>query len=345
MTKRLLAVTGAFALALTGLTAKAQAQADFYKGKTVSLVVSSSAGGGYDTLARAISRYLPKHIPGNPAVVVRNMPGAGGIVATNFVYNVAPKDGLTIAGVQNNTPFEPLLGTKEADYDPKKFNWLGSPSHETGLLIVWHTVPVNTVEDVRKREITVSSSGANSTPSFYARLLQDLLGLKLKIVVGYKGQNESFLAMEQGEIEGYPSIFWSSLAATRPEWIKQKKVKYIVQYGPEKEPDAGDTPTVEQFLTKQEDKLLLKAAIAPLALGRPYLMPPGVPADRVAMMQKAMMDTFKDKDFLAEAEKLNLGINVPQSADDIKKLVDEAYATPPDVLKRLREIAQPSGGK
>lgn len=330
--------------AFASVGAKAQPAADFYKGKTISLVVSSSAGGGYDMLARAISRHLPKHIPGSPIVAVRNMPGAGGIVATNFIYNVAPKDGLTIGGVQNNTPFEPLLGTKEADYDPKKFNWLGSPSYETGLLIAWNTVPVTTVDDVRKKEITVSSSGANSTPSFYARLLTDLLGLKLKIVVGYPGQNESFIAMERGEVDGYPSIFWSSLSSTRPDWIRDKKVKFIVQYGPEKEAGAGNTPTVQEFLTKEDDKLLLDAAIAPLALGRPYLMPPGVPADRVALMQKAMAATFVDPDFLAEAEKLNLGVNVPRSAEQTRIIVEKAYATPPAIVERLRRIAQPEGG-
>jgi len=323
----------------------AQPATDFYKGKTVSLVVSSSAGGGYDLLARTVARHLPKHIPGSPTVAVRNMPGAGGIVATNYIYNLGTKDGLTIGGVQNNTPFEPLLGTKEAEYDPKKFNYLGSPSYETGLLIVWHTSPVSNVEDARKKEFTVSSSGANSTPGFFARLLNELLGMKLKIVLGYPGQNESFIAMERGEVDGYPSIFWSSLASTRPDWIKNKMVKFIVQYGPEKEQGAGDTPNVMDLLTKDDDKLLLKAAIAPLALGRPYIMPPGVPADRVALMQTAMMATFKDPEFLAEAARLNLGVNVPRSAEEERRIVEEAYATPPEVVTRLRRIANPEGSK
>jgi tripartite-type tricarboxylate transporter receptor subunit TctC len=335
-------------LALAGagsLTVQAQPAADFFKGKTISMVVSSSPGGGYDVLSRTVARHLPKHIPGAPIVAVRNMPGAGGIVATNYLYNVASKDGLTIGGVQNNTPFEPLLGTKEAEYDPRKFIWLGSPSFETGLLIVWNTVPVDSLEDVRKREITVSSSGANSTPSFYARLLNELLGTKLKIVVGYPGQSESFIAMERGEVDGYPSIFWSSLSATRPDWIKQNKVKYIVQYGPEKEKGAGATPNVSDLLTRPDDKLLLNAAIAPLALGRPYLLPPGVPADRAALLQKAMMETFADPEFLAEADKLNLGVNTPRSAEAMARIVNDAYATPSDIVARLRKIANPEAGK
>jgi tripartite-type tricarboxylate transporter receptor subunit TctC len=343
-----LSTIAAAALALAGLcvgSARAQPAAEFYKGKTISMVVSSSPGGGYDVLSRTVARHLPRHIPGAPIIAVRNMPGAGGIVATNFLYNVASKDGLTIGGVQNNTPFEPLLGTKEAEYDPRKFTWLGSPSFETGLLIVWNTVPVDTVEDVRKREITVSSSGANSTPSFYARLLNELLGTKLKIVVGYPGQSESFIAMERGEVDGYPSIFWSSLSATRPDWIKTGKVKFIVQYGPEKEKGAGATPNVSDLLTKPDDQLLLNAAIAPLALGRPYLLPPGVPADRAALLQKAMMDTFLDPEFLAEVEKLNLGVNTPRSAEAMAKIVNDAYATPSDIVARLRRIANPDTGK
>jgi tripartite-type tricarboxylate transporter receptor subunit TctC len=344
--KKIIASLAGLAVAGLGATSvTAQPAADFYKGKTVSLVVSSSAGGGYDLLARTVARYLTKHIPGSPTIAVRNMPGAGGIVATNYIYNLASKDGLTIGGVQNNTPFEPLLGTKEAEYDPKKFNYLGSPSYETGLLIVWHTSEVKNLDDARKHEFTVSSSGANSTPGFFARLLNELLGVKMKIVLGYPGQNESFIAMERGEVDGYPSIFWSSLASTRPDWIKTGKVRYIVQYGPENEKGAGDTPNVMDVLTKPDDKLLLKAAIAPLALGRPYLMPPGVPADRVELMQKAMMETFKDPEFLAEAAKLNLGVNVPRSPEEERRIVEEAYATPPDVVTRLRRIANPEGGK
>ncbi len=335
----MLAVSVGLALASSG--AQAQSAADFYKGKTLNLIISSSAGGGYDMLSRSIARHLPKHIPGAPIVAARNMPGAGGIIATKHLYTVAPKDGLTIGGVQNNTPFEPLLGTKEADYDPRRFNWLGSPSFETALVIAWHTVPVNTVDDLRKREITVASSGANSTPSFFARLLNDLLGTKMRIVVGYPGQNESFAAMEREEVDGYPSIFWSAIMTTKPDWMRDKKIKALVQYGPEKEAAIGPVPSVSDFLTKEEDKQLLQAAIAPLALGRPFLMPPDVPADRVKLMQDAFAATFADKEFLAEADRLRLGVNVPRSAQQVKEIVEKAYASPQSIITRLQKIAQP----
>lgn len=322
-------------------TAYAQPAEEFYKGKIVNFVISSSAGGGYDTLSRTIARHLPKHIPGSPIISPRNMPGAGGIIATKHLYSIAPKDGLTIGGVQNNTPFEPLLGTKEADYDARRFNWLGSPSFETALVIVWHTAPVNTLDDLRKREITVASSGANSTPSFYTRLLNDLLGTKMRAVVGYPGQNESFSAMERQEVDGYPSIFWSSLTATKPDWIRDKKVKSIIQFGPEREAAVGPVPSVDQYLTNEDDKALLQAAIAPLALGRPFLMPPDVPADRVKLMQNAFAATVADKDFLADADRLKLGVNVPRSAAQVREIVEKAYATPKPIVDRLQKIAQP----
>jgi tripartite-type tricarboxylate transporter receptor subunit TctC len=164
--------------------AKADAIADFYRGRTVTVVVSSSAAGGYDTLARLIARHMANHMPGNPVFIVRNMPGAGGMTATNFLYSNADKDGSVMGLVQNNTPFEPLFGTKEARYDPTKFNWLGSPSSETAMVLLWHTVPVNSLADLRAREVTVGVSGANSTPAFFTRLLNATLGTKMKAING-----------------------------------------------------------------------------------------------------------------------------------------------------------------
>src|SRR5262249_39993063 len=222
------------AFTLVGASARADDVADFYKGRTITMTVSSSAGGGYDTLARTVARFLSKHVPGNPIVVVRNMAGAGGIVATNFLYNNAEKDGSHIGLLQNNTPFEPLYGTKEARYEPTKFNWLGSPSVETGIFVVWNTVPVNSLDDAKAPETTVGAAGVNSTPAFYARLLNEVFGLKLKVIVGYPGQTEAFFAMERGEIDGYSSVFYSTLQATKADWLPQKKIKAIVYYGPER---------------------------------------------------------------------------------------------------------------
>lgn len=320
--------------------AQAQSVADVYRGQSISMVVSSSAGGGYDTLSRAVARYLGKHIPGNPAVIVRNMPGAGGILAMNYLANVAPRDGLTIGQVQNNTPFEPLFGTKEATYDATKMTWLGTPSVETALLIVWHTSPIMTIEDARRIPMTAGASGANSTPSFYARLLNELLGLKLRVIAGYPGQNEAFLAMERGELDTYGDTFWSALTSTRPDWIKEKKIRILVQYGPEKEAALPDVPYGPDLVKNEDDRKLFEAAYAPLAAGRPFVAPPGLPAERAAALRAGLLATFNDPEFLADAAKKRLIINKPTSGEAMQAQIARVYEMPERVIDRLRRIAQ-----
>ncbi len=294
--------------------AKADAIADFYKGRTVTVVVSSSAAGGYDTLARAVARHMGRHLPGNPVFIVRNMPGAGGMTATNFLYNNADKDGSVIGLVQNNTPFEPLFGTKEARYDPVKFNWLGSPSSETAMVLIWHAVPVNSIAELKAREVAVGVSGANSTPAFFTRLLNATLGTKMKPVNGYPGQNDVLLAME---------------------------AKAIVQYGPEKLAELHDVPFAPDLVASDDDRLVMEAAFAPLALGRPFLAPPGIPVERLAALREALAATMADPDFLAEGEKMGLGLNAPRTGAQIQAVMERAYQSPPRVIDRLRQLNVP----
>jgi len=331
------------ACALTGASASsvgADPIADFYKGRTVTVIVSSSPAGGYDTVARAIARHMGKHLPGSPAFIVRNMTGAGGMTATNFLYNNAERDGSVIGQVQNNTPFEPLFGTKEARYDPVKFNWLGTPSSETAMVLLWHSVPVNSVADLRKREVVVGVSGANSTPAFFARLLNATLGTRLKTINGYPGQNEVLLAMERRELDGHPSAFFSSVRSTRPNWFAEKTAKAIVQYGPEKLAELGDVPFAPD-LVGVDDRLVMEAAFAPLALGRPFLIPPGVPPERVAALRQAFAAAIVDREFLAEAEKIGLGLNAPRTGEQMQALMERSYRSPPRVLDRLRQLNTP----
>src|SRR3979411_1278073 len=200
--------------------AKADVVAEFYKGRTVTVVVSSNAAGGYDTFARASARYMGKPLPGNPALIVRNMPGAGGMTATNFLYNNADKDGSVIGLVQNNTPFEPLFGTKEARYDPVRVTGLASPSAETAMVLLWHAAPVNSVADLKAREVAVGVSGANSTPAFFTRLLNATVGTKMKPINGYPGQNDVLLAMERRELDGHATASFSSGRPTRPKGLR-----------------------------------------------------------------------------------------------------------------------------
>ena len=320
--------------------AQAQSVEEFYRGKTISMIVSSSPGGGYDALSRTVARHMGKHMPGAPMIVVRHMPGAGGIVATSFLNKVAPRDGLTIGGVQNNTPFEPLFGTKEADYDPTKMTWLGTPSVETGLLIVWHASPIMTLDDARKMEMTAGASGANSNPSFYARLLNELLGTKIRVIPGFPGQNEAYLAMERGELDSYGVTFWSSLTSTKPNWLPEKKIRILVQYGPEKEADLPDVPYAPDLIQKEEDRLLMEAAYAPLAAGRPFVAPPGLPPERTAALRTAMLETFKDPAFLADAARQQLQVDKPRSGEQIQAQIQRVYEMPASVAERLRKIAQ-----
>jgi tripartite-type tricarboxylate transporter receptor subunit TctC len=316
----------------------AQDSDDFYAGKTITLVLSSAVGGGYDAMSRILAIHLARHIPGEPTIVVSNMPGAGGISATNYLFSVAPKDGTAIGGVQNNTPFEPLFGTTQARYVPTEFHWLGSPSVETGLIAVWHTVSVDSIEEIRTNEIIVGSTGANSTPTFYAKLINETLHTQMRIIVGYPGQVDAFNAMERGELDGVPSIFYSSLIATKPDWLRDNKVKLLLQYGPEREPDLPDVPFVMDLVTDPEDLALLRAGFAALALGRPYLMPPGVPADRVMVMRKAFMDTFNDEAFRRDANRIGLDATDPRSGEQIQEIIDETYGAPPEVIARLRAL-------
>jgi len=329
-------------LTLGTVAAPAEPIADFYRGRTVTIVVSTSTGGGYDAMARAVSRHISKHIPGNPTIVVRNMPGAGGISAVNWLYNIAEKDGTVLGLVQNGTPLEPLFGTKEARYDAPRFNWLGTPSFEVGMVLLWHKVPVNSIDDLKSRVTNMGASGANSTPAFYTRLLNATLGTQMKLINGYPGQNDALLAMERGELDGYPSVFYSALSSTRPNWLRDKVAKAIVQYGPERLKELPDVPFAPDLLTNEDDKLLMQTAFAPLALGRPLLMPPSVPADRVAAMRKALAETFADPAFQADAEKIGLVVNAPRTGEELQDVIVKAYATPSRLVERLRELNHPS---
>jgi len=325
-------------LVLFAAPAKADPIADFYTGRTVTLIVSTSAAGGYDTLARTIARHIGAYIPGHPTVIVRNMPGAGGLIATSYLFTAADRDGSVIGLIQNNPPFEPLFGTAEARFDPRQFNWLGTPSVETAMVLVYKTVPVFSVDDLRARETAMGASGANSTPAFFARLFNATLGTRMKIIAGYPGQNEALTAMERGELDGYPSVFFSALSSMRPGWLKDGTARAIVQYGPAKLPQLGGVPFVPDLIGDAADKLLLQAAFAPLSIGRPLLAPPGVDAARIAALRQALAVMFADPDFRTEADKIGLSLNDPRGGEELLAVIERAYATPAEIVTRLRDL-------
>jgi len=329
------ALAAAFGAAcLAAPAAKAQ---DFYKDKQINFIVTSAPGGSYDAFARMIARYLPKHIAGEPGFIVQNMPGAGGLRGTNWLYNAAPKDGLTIAMINNTLAFDPLYGNKQAQFDATKFNWLGTPSRETGLLIVWHTVPINTLDDAKTRELILSASGSGSTPAFYARVLRSIFDLNIKIIPGYKSQTDSFLAMERGENDGNASPFWSSLMNNYPTWIPDKKIKVLTYYGAERVPEIPG-PYVFDLIKDSESKAIMEIAQAGLAMGRPIAAPPGVDDAKVKVLADAFAGMFKDAGYLAECAKVKLDCSSPSSGAEMLEFVKKIYASPKSAVEKITAI-------
>ncbi len=334
-------------LAIAGIVsvpagASGQTIAQFYQGKTISLIVSSAPGGGYDATARLTGRHLGRHIPGNPVITVQNMPGAGGIRAANHIYNIAPKDGTVIALMQNTVPFDPLLGNKAAAFDATKINWLGSPNVEIALLMVWHSAGIKTPEDLRRKEITAGVAGIASNQAQLSRLLIKAADFKLKLVQGYPGANETLLAMERGEVDSF-TIYYNSMMASRPTWHKEGKTVLLAQWGPHKEPAMADVPYLPDIVKEPEKATLLKAASASLYLGRPFVMGPGVPQDRVEAMRTALIETFKDPAFVEDSTKIGFTDLAPQTGAQLEQIVREVYAAPPAVIEQLKIIASGDG--
>jgi tripartite-type tricarboxylate transporter receptor subunit TctC len=335
------AICAAIIAGLAGIgAARADEVADFYRGKTVSIVVATSSGGAYDILARMLAQHLGNHLPGQPSIIVRNMPGGGGIVGANWIYNVAEKDGTVMGALLNIGAFEPVFGTENVRYDATKFTWLGSSDPETGFLAIWHSVPVSSIEDLRTKEVTVGTSGPASSPSFFARLEMEVLKAKLKIIAGYPGQNEAFLALERGELDGYPSVFYSSLTAFKPGWIKDKMIKLMVQFGSKTRPEFPDVPSMMDLVKDPDDRLLAQAAFALTDIGRPYVLPPGVPEARASAIKTAMRATFADEAFLADARRAGLQVEAPQDAQAVQAIIDRVYRMPPKIIDRLKQLKQ-----
>jgi tripartite-type tricarboxylate transporter receptor subunit TctC len=331
---------GGAALLSAALPADAQTPAEFYRDKQVKFVVSSSAGGGFDTVTRLVARHVQKHMAGRPAFVVQNMPGAGGVRAGNFLASIAPKDGTTIALFQNTVPFEPLYGNKQALFDATKLAWLGSPSQEFAVFAIWHTVPVDTIEDARTHELVIGAPGSNSSPAFFGRVFHAVFDIKVKILAGYPGAAEVLLGTERRENDGNSSAYWSSLKAIRPEWIAEKKLKFLLQYGAHPHPELTGVPYALDLIGDAGKRELMAVAQAPLALGRPIAAPPGVPDDRLAALRTALTDTFRDPDYLAECVALHLECDEPVAAQAITERLAQAYSASADVVRELRQIYQ-----
>jgi tripartite-type tricarboxylate transporter receptor subunit TctC len=318
------------------ITASAESVADFYKGKTVNVLIGVGAGGEYDLQARLVARYLGKHIPGNPIVVAQNMTGAGGLKMANYLYAVAPKDGTYIGMIANSFPALQVVGLEGLQFDAGKFGWLGTMAATVETMAVWHTVGVNAIEDVQKREIVAGASGKGAITYTLPAVMNEVLGTKFKIVTGYTGGNQINLAMERGEVQARNNT-WSSWKATKPDWLRDKKLSIIVQAGPRA--SDLDAPSLEDLAKSDEDRRLVELIVSGTQLGRPLATTPGVPEERLKALRAAFVATMKDPEFLHEAQKLNFEVE-PVLGDALQKVVDKVLSTPKSVADRARPILQ-----
>jgi tripartite-type tricarboxylate transporter receptor subunit TctC len=333
-----LGVCGALALALIVSAPKARADsvADFYRGKTINVLIGVGAGGEYDIQARLVARHIGKHIPGNPALVAQNMTGAGGLKMVNYLYNVAPRDGTMIGMIANAFPALQAVGNPGVQFDASKMNWLGSIAPAVETMAVWHATGVKTIDDLRKRETIAGASARGAITYFYPAMMNELLGTRFKIVTGYPGGNAINLAMERGEVEARNNT-WSSWKATKPAWLKGHKIKIVAQAGP-RAADL-DAPSVEKLARTPEDRQLIELVVSGTQFGRPLATNAGVPAERVAALRSAFAATMKDPEFLAEAKKLNFEVD-PVLGEKMQKIVDKVLATPKPIAARAKGLLE-----
>jgi len=325
-------------LALTPISAgHAQSPADFYKGRTIELYIGYSAGGGYDVYARALARHIGRLIPGNPSIVPKNMPGAGSLVLANWLYNVAPKDGTAFGMIGRGTGFDPLLGSTKAQFDAAKFNWIGSMNDEVSVCVAWHTTGITRLEQVVQKELTVGGTGPAADTDQFPKVLNATMGTRFKIVTGYPGGNDIDLAMERGEVMGRCGWSWSSVIATHKHWIDDNRINVLVQLSLSKHPDLPNVPLVMDFAKNNEEKQIFKLVFARQPMGRPFLAPPGIPAERVSILRKAFLETLQDRDFLAEAGRMKLEIN-PVAGEAVQAIVQEVYRTPKPVAAAVADM-------
>ncbi len=318
------------------------AQPASYEGKQIRMVIGSGAGGGYDVYARFLARHLARHIPGNPTIVSQNMPAASGLAATNWAYSAAaPRDGSVILATYNALLDDPLYGSPVARFDPLKFEAIGSIAKQQTVCATWHTSPIKTIAQARQREVTVSATGSSGDRATMPRILNALLGTKFKVINGYSTTG-SMLAVERGEVDGMCGVSWSTLKASNPDWVKNKRLNVMIQAGNKPQAGLADVPLVVDLATTAEDRALIELLFFPQEMGRPFVMPPGTPTELVNTIRRAFDATMKDPAFLAEAKKSLFDIN-PLTGEQMEAILRRAYATPKAMVRRAGEL-NGSGG-
>jgi tripartite-type tricarboxylate transporter receptor subunit TctC len=329
------------ALAAPGAAA---AQTPFFQGKTVSIFVGFAPGGGYDAYAQLLAQHIRRHIPGEPAVIVKHMPGAGSLTMMNHIFKVAPRDGTAFGIPAANTAFSPLTGSIQekaaALFDATQFSWLGSLEQFTPIGIAWHTTGIRTLEDVKRRELRYGSSGSARGGEIYAQMLNEMVGTKFRPVRGYRGSNDYTLALERGEIDGVVGWCWTCMNADKPQYMRDRLVNLFVQIGLKPHPEMTGVPAALDLITDPQDHQAARLILSQLAMSRPFAAPPGLPAERLKTLRDAFNATAADPAFLAAARKAHRDIS-PITGEDIDRLLRESYALPAAVIKRAVDISTP----
>lgn len=327
------------AICLAAAPAAAQTPEQFYSGKQISFIIGYPAGSGYDIYARMLAPHLALHIPGRPTIVPQNMPAAGSLGATNYIYTRAPRDGTVIGAINRSVPLAPLLQAVAADsinFDPLKFTWLGSMSKEFTVGFVWTASGIASFDDLTKRQVTTGTAAVTADGFVFPNMMNRMLGTKFKIILGYPGTKEVYLAVERGELDGYFGGSLSSLLGSYPSWITDGKIKILVQIALEKAPQLPDVPLVTDFVRNDDERQVLKLVLSPQMMGRPYLAPPDVPQDRADALRAAFEQTMTDPAFLADAGKVGVDV-APMKGSEILELLRGLYATPQPVVALARD--------
>jgi tripartite-type tricarboxylate transporter receptor subunit TctC len=331
------------AIAIAGASpARAETVEQFYSGKQIKFVVGSAGGGGYEVYSRLVSLYMSRHLGGHPLFVMQEMPGAGGMVAANYLYNIARQDGSEIGMVGRGTGIEPLLDPKDKGprYVATKLNWIGTPQQEVGLVLMRLPSPIATMADLKAHELIVSGTTSAAAPSYYPRLMNKLLGTRFKVVDGYKSSQEALLALERGEVDGHCSGSSSAALRARIEpWVGAGRVKILAQIGREKDPDYSDVPLILDLAASTADRQILELALTQQVMAWPIVAPPGVPPERVRALRDAFDATMQDPEFLVEAGRQKLIIN-PVSGEKISALLERIYALPKELLARVATLSE-----
>jgi len=335
-----LATLAAILAPLWGAGARADAVADFYAGKTMIIIVGADTGGGYDAQARLMSRHLGRFIPGKPNVIVQNMPGAGSLIAANNLYNTAPKDGTVIGLMQRGVLSSKFTNPGGVRFDLAKFNWIGNLSSETAVVVAWHATPFKSIEDVLNQEMLVAGTGPTIDTETTPRLLNALIGARFKVISGYSGTADAVLAMERGEVHGLGDWSWSNVKTRRPDYLRDKKIRVLLQVATEKLPDLPDVPLAMDFVKNEADKRIMELFLAQKSAARPVVAPPQLPADRLAAIRQAFDQMIADPEFLKDAAAQKLELD-PAPASEIEKVIRLFATTPDDIGQKLKEAIEP----